>query len=209
MRNVMLIFCFVLFGCASNQVKQLDTEIDVKGTSDLGTIGLKDRVAIIQKQTNADDELRALQWQNNQMEDKLTSEWYSLKRCRTDMADPRLGGNGEIVAVPEIDNMKQASDVAEEFGLNEKGSLQFVTREDFMKRIQVERDFGVTLSHMFKTVRDAKEQCELKMGMARIKAGLPEQRVQGISKYDADGNIVKTVQANENSVDDAFKLAKH
>lgn len=209
MKILILIALMVLVGCSGNKVKEVDTDLVVKGTSSLGDIGItNDKMVVIQKKTNADDELRRQQWTNNKLEDQVRIEWLVLKSCREDMADPRLGGNGEITTMLEIDNMKQPVEIKEEFGLTKDGSLQFVAKEDFLKRIQAERSYEETLNKMLKTITSTKEVCERKMGIARMKAGLPSQRIQGVAIVNAQGKIEKVIRKNENSLDDAFEIVK-
>src|SRR4051812_28879242 len=93
----------LLTGCAGSQIKNLDTDMDVKGSTQDGTLGIRDRTAIIQKETRADDELRAQQWKNYSLQGNVDDEYYWLRRCREEIADSRLGGNGEVTELPEID----------------------------------------------------------------------------------------------------------
>ena len=69
MKYLIMLSLLTLVGCASgDKVKQLDTEIDVKGTTQHGVVGLQDDVAVIQEKRMADDELRIQQWKNFQLE---------------------------------------------------------------------------------------------------------------------------------------------
>lgn len=195
-----------LIGCSSSQIKTLDTELEVKGQTQEGTLGIKDKVAIIQKETSADDELRFQQWQNNAAENDLNDEYFNLKRCRDELSDSRLGGNGQVTELPEIDKMKTPDEIKEEFGLTEKGTLSFVRKQDFLKKLDQERAYGKSLALMKVTVRHNREVCERAMGQARVKAGLPATRFQGRASITPDGNIGKVFQRNENTLDDAFSI---
>ncbi|MGK5083989.1 hypothetical protein WDW37_11875 [Bdellovibrionota bacterium FG-1] len=199
-------FCLVFVMACSTGPRKLDTEIDAKGESAQGNIGLKNGEVTIQKQTNAADELRGTQWSNSRYEDELAHEYHMLKWCREDVADPRLGGTGEVTPLPEVDNMKQTAAVKEEFGLTENGNLAFKSEEDFLKRIQIERNYQTTLMKMVKTVRTQSEDCERKMGQARLKAGLPAKRYQGQSTVTSEGNVGKVIRRHEHSLDDAFAI---
>ncbi len=203
---IALIALFVQ-GCSTGkEVKKIDTTIDAKGQNQEGVIGLKDGVAVIQKNVSAEDELRQQQWKNYEEERTLANEHYWLKRCREELSDPRLGGNGVVTELPEIDNMKKPDDVKEAFGLDESGQLKFVKEQDFRDKIQNERAYGDNLKSMTKTVKKYKETCEREMRTARVKAGLPMNRFEGKFKYDSKGRIIQTVHENENSLDDAFRI---
>ena len=72
----------------------------------IGEIGVdKDGDAVIQSKKSAKDELSKQEWVNSRLSDDLENEHHSLKTCRNDLADPRLGGNGRPREIPEIDNM--------------------------------------------------------------------------------------------------------
>jgi hypothetical protein len=197
-----------LVGCAGNKVKEIETKLEMTQITSSGeTIGVnKDDVAIIQKKTMAADELNRLTWQINGTEWKIGLEVSQIKNCREDMADPRLGGNGNIVPIPAVDGMKKP-ERKEEFGIV-NGSLQFVTTEDLLKRVAYEREYQRTVEKLLGTVEDAREDCERKMRIARRKAGLPSDRTIGIVKYDSEGRVTEVVKKGENSLDTAFELVK-
>ena len=196
--TTMITVMLVMFGCAGKGVKEIDSALTITQLANNGsTIGVtSDKLVVLQKQTMANDELNRLEWQNNQSEWSLHREVSQLKDCRSDLADKRLGGNGEVTALPAVDNMKPETQVKEEFGLV-NGSLQFIKREDFVKRIEAERSYQTSLEKMLTNVRDSREDCERKMGVARRTAGLPSQRIQGISTVTAEGKIDKVIRKNE------------
>ena len=59
---------------------------------------------------------------------------------------------------------------------------------------------------MLKTVRSQKDDCERRMGQARVKVGLPAKRYQGVTTLTPEGNVEKVVQPHEANLDDAFKI---
>ena len=195
----------ILSACSSTP-KAVDNQIDVKGSTQNGVIGLKDGKAIIQEESLADQELRRQQWTNYELERALVDEHYWLKRCRTEIADPRLGGNGELKEIPEIDNMKSTTEVREEFGVVNNGDLKFVKREDYLERIGNERKYEQSLRQLLKLVLKSKADCERQMGYARLKIGLPSARYSGKYTYTEMGAIGETIQENENNLDDAFRI---
>jgi hypothetical protein len=200
--------CF-LMGCASDpaKVKKVDDHLEVHQNSTEGVIGIdKDQHAILQKQTTAADELRNQQWVNNSIEASVEDEFYWLKRCRMEVSDPRLGGNSEVKEIPEIDDMKTIATIKEEFGLSTDGQLSFVKREDFLKRIEIERSYQVSLTKMLKTLRKYREECDSKMGKLRVSVGLPAKRYQGKYTLNDSGSIHAVTQENESSLDDAFRI---
>ena len=202
-----LALAVIVTGCASSEkVREIDTSIDKKGQVLNGDVGLNDKgEAIIQKQSAADDELRGLVWQNNQLESDLSSEAYMLNWCREDLADPRLGGSGDVVEIPEIDNMKPTTDLKEELGLV-GGRLVVVSKESFTQRLASEKAYQTSLEKMIKQVSKNRKSCEIKMGMARRKAGLQSSRYQGQIKVTPQGTVGEVLAPHEHNLDDAFRI---
>ena len=193
--------------CASkDKVKQIDTTIEEKGVVSGGVVGLNDKgEAIIQTQNRADQELRALIWQNNELEMNFRHEVSNLERCREEIADPRLGGNGDIVQIPEIDNMKPTTDLRKELGLV-NGNLMVVSKESLPQRLQSETTYQQSLEKMISQVTKHKKSCEFKMGVARSRAGLPSTRYQGKITITGDGKVGQVLAPHEHNLDDAFRI---
>ena len=196
----------MLSACSTNQVKQLDTEIDPKGTSQEGVVGLKDGEAIIQQKQQADLELKGVQWQNYDLENELSHEQSQVKWCYTDLADPRLGGSGDVSDMPES-VIKPSVKVKEELGL-EGNNLIVMKTMDFKEKLQAEKTYQQELIKMLSLAKTTREKCERKMGYARVKAGLPSQRFQGRITITPEGNVGSVLAPHEHSLDDAFKIKK-
>lgn len=211
LQNLKSLFLIIItLGCTSpeHQVTEIDTQLDVKGTVNGSSLGLNEEgQAILQTETSADTELRNQIWENNDLESKLYHEYHMLKWCRKDIADPRLGGQGEITKLPEIDDMKTTNEYKEEFGLD-GNRLKVVKKEQYVERLKSERKYFKTLKNMTKTVKRSRENCELLMGSARIKAGLPAKRYQGKVSLNDDGTVDNVIHAQEKSLDDAFRFLK-
>ena len=190
-----------------NEVKEIDTTIDAKGSVDGGTVGIdKKGEAIIQNEASAQDELRRQQWANSQLEADLGNQHFELRRCRRDLADPRLGGSGEPTSIPDVDNMKDTTATREEFGLDAGGALKVVKREYFLERLEKERKYETTLRSMAKLVKDHLEKCQTHMAVARRQTGLPSERYRSEGYFTNNGTWVETKKA-EQSLDDAFERA--
>jgi hypothetical protein len=191
---------------SSEEVKEIDTKLESKGSVDGKQIGInEDDEAIIQENTNADDELRSLQWANSRLLEQLETDHHELKRCREDLADPRLGGSGEVRDLPEIDNMKPVTEVKEEFGKDADGNLKVVKRESFVKAVAAEKKYQKTLKSMQQTVEKNRVECERNMRQVRAKHGLPAQRYKAEGYFKSDGTWVETRPA-EVTLDDAFSI---
>lgn len=199
----------VMNGCASsnpNEVKEIDSHIEAKESVGDQKVGLNDKKEIIlQKESTAGDELRVQQAVNLKLQDELNRERHLLKSCRTDMTDPRLGGDGHMPEIPDVDNLKDENEVREEFGLDKDGAIKFVKREQYLERLNAERKYEKSLRKMVKLFVNHREDCEQRMIQARNKAGLPGKRIDAQGYY-ANGVWVET-RKGERSLDDAFEIS--
>jgi hypothetical protein len=205
--NLALVFVFMV-GCSSVQkLTNVDSKLDsVQGSAGNDkVIGVKDDVAVIQEKRSGEDELRLQLWKNYQLENDLNHEFYMTEWCYEDLSDPRLGGNGEVALAPEMKKIKNSVAVKEEIGLEDK-RLIVVKTTNFIDQLKVERDYSKSLEDMISVVKRTRVSCERKMGVARLKAGLPAKRYQGKAVITPAGTIDRMLAPNENSLDDAFQI---
>ncbi len=199
----------LLSSCSSNpynKAKDLDEEkLEKKGEYKGATISVtENRDVVIREESTAESELRKLAAKAYELEVQLTSDYDLLVRCREELADPRLGGSGKVVEIPEIDNLKPVVEVKEEFGITREGKLSFVKKELFGDRLVGERKYIDTLKEQSKLTAKHKQTCEREMRVARVKAGLPGERYKGKGSYQG-GKYIQTRRAEQN-LDDAFAI---
>ena len=202
----LLAFAFVA-GCSSNpnKAREIDNKIDAKGAVGGSTVGVDgNKEVVVQTETAADVELRELNWKIYDAERKIVSEREQLTRCRTELADPRLGGTGEMTEIPEIDEMKTPNAIKEEIGLTESGELKVVKKEMFGEKLAAQRKYMGALESATKTIAKFKGTCEREMGYARVKHGLPAQRYA--AKGHHSGGTWVQQRAPERNLDDAFRI---
>ncbi len=204
-----LLNLLLMAGCATSEheAKKLDTKLDAKGSTENGRVGIDDDgKVVIQSEIDAAEELRTQQWVNNKLESDIKQQYAELKRCRLDMSDPRLGGDGSIATLPEVDNMKSMIDVKEQFGIAEDDDLKLVKREFFLDRLKKERKYGKSLKNMKRLLVRHHDECSQKMAIARRRNGLPSKRYESEGYFSNDGTWVTTKKAERN-LDDAFERA--
>lgn len=204
----LILIALVVSGCSSvpKAKEQVQTNLHVKGSTNLGVIGIdKDGEVLVQEEVDAEIALRDVRWRVYDLERKIASDREYLERCRVEMADPRLGGSGQVTEIPEID-AQNVSQTTESFGQNEQQALVLVKKEKFTDRLVRERKYESSLSALSKTVEKHLKTCEREYGYVRVKHGLPAQRFTGQGFYEAGGKYVQT-RESEKSLDDAFRLA--
>ena len=209
MKRHLFLACLLLAlapACSSNKVKPVNDNLDVKGKMGSQEIGLTDdKEAVIQDSVAVDDELRGLSWKNYEAERKLGSERDQLIACRTDLADPRLGGNKKLEPIPELEMSKDLGKVQEQLGLNDNGQLKVVKKQNIEERLAKEKQYNESLNRMLTVVSQNRVECERELGYVRVDHGLPSERYPAQGYYGPQGNYIVTRPA-ERSLDDAFRI---
>lgn len=201
-----LVLMVALPACSSNKIKPVDEPIEVKGKMGDQEIGInEDNEGIIQDSVAVEDELRALGWKNYETERKLKRERADLVQCRTELADPRLGGNKKLDRIPELEISGNLSKVQEKIGLTQNGRIKVVKKQFINERIEKEREYRESLDKLVKVIQENREECERDLGYVRVAHGLPAQRYSAQGYYGPQGNFVMTRPAEKN-LDDAFKI---
>lgn len=137
-----IVLALGLSSCKSNphKAEKIDTQIDnadsVTGDT---TVGVKDGNMVVQKKVQMNEELRRLQYEVYELEDRVygnrkfgSSGLYGvLKDCRLQLSDPKNGGDGKLKWTEPMDRI---TDKEDEFkvGLDEKEKLVGVS-EEFLK----------------------------------------------------------------------------
>ena len=205
MKKLILIPLLVA-GCATNpyKVKPVDSTVD----SSHGSVGNesiavdKDKQAVVQKETSAQEELREQVWANRDLEQKIETNFGQFRRCQAETADPRLGGTGKVADAPDLGITLEPSKQKEEFGTGD-GELKFVKREMYLDRLNAEKKHNASLRSALTAIEKHRGTCERELGYARVKAGLPAERFKGEGSFAANGRYVRTVEEEQN-LDDAF-----
>lgn len=209
MKNIkLLVISILLFGCGTaSKVNHVDTQMEQKGTVGQETIGLKDGSLVIQKVSPLEDEMKALRSENVDLSKSIAANHDSLISCNDDLADPRLGGNGNVadIARPQTDSESPKSDKV--VGLSAEGNLVVVEKQTIEARMAQEKQRHQMLSAANAQVERELRRCEAKMGVARLAAGLPAKRFRSEGHYENEGRWVQTSRA-EHSLDEAFEIAK-
>jgi hypothetical protein len=178
---IIFILSVIAASCASpykaNDLSDNMKISELKGNTSQGVVGLNEKKEIVvQEEISADTELQVQRNVNLHWLETLEHEAYFVKWCRRDLADPRLGGYGELPADPEIDNIRTPEQVREEMGLDDDGNLKIVKQSYFADKLKKERAYGEAMQKMITLFKRHRDECEWKMGQARAKAGLPSTR---------------------------------
>lgn len=154
---VILISIEVLFtACASNpnKAKDIDTKMDnsqqISGDT---ALGVKDGNMVVQKKVMMNEELRKLQYEVYELEDRVYGNrkygslglYGVLRDCRLQVTDPKNGGDGKLKWTEPMDRV---TDKEEEFkiGLDEEKKLVGVSEEYLADRIKRFKGYKTVLN---------------------------------------------------------------
>ncbi len=152
-----LIITATLFNsCATNKNKaeKIDTKFE-NGQALNGetTLGVKDGNMVVQKKVDMNEELRKLQYETYELEDRVYGNrkygslglYGVLRDCKSKLSDPKNGGDGKLMWTEPMDRV---TDKEDEFkiGLDEKNKLVAVTEEFLNDRIERFRGYKKLLN---------------------------------------------------------------
>lgn len=132
--------------CASNpnKAKEIETKMDnASNISGDTALGVKDGNMVVQKKVLMNEELRKLQYEVYELEDRVYGNrkygslglYGVLRDCRLQLSDPKNGGDGKLKWTEPIDRV---TDKEEEFkiGLDEENKLVGISEEFLTDRIK-------------------------------------------------------------------------
>ena len=177
----------LLASCANpHKAKRIDTQMEK--TEELGqdqVIGVKDGNMIYQRKVRMAEELRRLQYSVYEQEDRVYGNreygsqgvYGSLKACRAEISDPKLGGDGKLKWTEPIDRV---TDKEEELkiGLDENDKLIGLTEEFLKDRSARFQEYRRILNGREDDLRGKLEICKTELRAAKSRLEMAE----------ADGN---------------------
>jgi hypothetical protein len=153
---VILISTFI-FGCSHNpnKAEKIDTQVDnadqVSGDTQ---VGVKNGNMVVQKKVVMAEELRRLQYEVYEMEDRVYGNrkygslglYGVLRDCKSQLSDPKNGGDGKLKWTEPMDRV---TDKEDEFkiGLDDKKKLIGVSEEFLSDRIARFKGYQTLLNH--------------------------------------------------------------
>ena len=158
MKNIFLLPMTILIflGCSSNpnKAEKIDTQIsNAQSINSETTLGLKDGNMIVQRKVDMNEELRKLQYEVYELEDRVYGNrkygslglYGVLRECKSQLADTKNGGDGKLIWTEPMDRI---TDKEDEFkiGIDEKNKLVAVSEEFLKDRIERFRGYKKILN---------------------------------------------------------------
>lgn len=178
--TITLITADILFtACSTNPNKVKEVETKLENTSDVGggtTLGVKDGYMIVQKKVMMNEELRKIQYEVYELEDRVYgSRKYGslglygvLRDCKMQLSDTKNGGDGKLKWTEPIDRITDKEDEFQ-IGLDEEKKLVGVSEEYLADRIKRFKGYQAVLN---------KRQDEYEEKVAICKAELKAKQSQ-------------------------------
>lgn len=135
----------LLTACASNPHKAKEIETKMESSAQISgdtALGIKDGNMVVQKKVLMNEELRKIQYEVYELEDRVYGNrkygslglYGVLRDCRSQLSDPKNGGDGKLKWTEPIDRV---TDKEDEFkiGIDEEKKLVGITEEYLADRI--------------------------------------------------------------------------
>lgn len=127
-----------------NKAQEIETEMENSAavTGDT-SVGVKDGMMVVQKKVQMNEELRRLQYEVYELEDRVYGNrkygslglYGVLRDCRLQLSDPKNGGDGKLKWTEPLDRVTANEDEFK-IGLDEENKLVGVSEEFLADRIQ-------------------------------------------------------------------------
>jgi predicted component of type VI protein secretion system len=173
-----------LVGCANkHKAEKIDTQVDNSEQLNGETkLGVKDGDMIVQRKVSMAEELRTLQYEVYEMEDRVFGNrkygslglYGVLRECKSQLSDVSNGGDGKMKWTEPMDRV---SDKEEEFkiGLDENNKLIGVTEEYLKDRIARFRGYKSLLSKRQDEYEEKVELCKTDLRSQKSKHARDQQ----------------------------------
>lgn len=159
-----------LVSCKSNPHKAEKLETEMEKSADVSggeKLGVKDGNLVVQKKVQMNEELRRVQYEVYELEDKVYGNrkygskglYGALKGCREEVVSKKYGGDGKLMWTEPQDRI---TDKEEEFniGLDEKEKIVGVSEEFLKDRITRFKKYKATLTKRQDEYEEKLEICD-------------------------------------------------
>lgn len=175
---VVLVLALIFSACSSKEHKaeKVDTKIEIPATvSGDSVIGVKEGNLIYQRKAMMNDELRRLEVNVYDLEARVYGGpryldnrglYGILRDCRTDISDPKNGGDGRLLWTEKRDYVTPDDDYTS-IGIENKKDIVGVTEEYLSDRLSRFRNYKRSLEARQEEYETKIKQCQLAMKYQR------------------------------------------
>jgi hypothetical protein len=165
-----LMSSLAIAGCRSNPHKAEKIKTDMEKSSDVGggeKVGVKNGDMIVQKKVQMNEELRRLQYEVYELEDRVYGNrkygskglYGALKQCREESVSKKYGGDGKLMWTEPVDRVTDKEDDFN-IGIDEKDKIVGVSEEFLKDRIARFKKYKTTLDKRQDEYEEKLEICD-------------------------------------------------
>lgn len=156
-------------GCSSNpnKAEKIDTKLEHESEVGDESVGVKDGNLVVQKKVQMNEELRRLQYEVYELEDRIYGNrkfgsqglYGALKSCRAELVSKKYGGDGKLVFTEPIDRVTERES---EFniGIDEKDKIVGISEEFLKDRLERFKKYRQTLLKRQEEYEEKLEICD-------------------------------------------------
>ena len=170
-----------LAACSHNPNKAEKVDTKLKNESALNTeesVGVKHGDMVVQKKVAMNDELRRLQYEVYELEDRIYGNkkygskglYGALKDCRAEGVSKKFGGNGKLTFTEPIDRVTDKEDEWN-VGIDEQDKIVGVSDEFLKDRLARFQKYRQTYSKRQGEYEEKLEICDADLKAKREQAG--------------------------------------
>ncbi len=184
-----------IFSCSSNKHKaeKIETAMEREDTvTGDDKVGVKDGNLVVQRKVAMNEELRRLQYEVYELEDRVYGNrkygsrglYGTLKACREQLARKEYGGEGRLKWTEPVERI---TDKEEEYkiGIDEKNKLVAVSEEFLSDRIARFRGYKTVLMKREDEYQDKNESCKVELDSKRAEADSKRAELDQKKKAEA------------------------
>lgn len=146
MKNLILpLMLLTMAACSSNphKAEKIDTKIEnAQNLNSETELGVKDGNMVIQRKVDMNEELRKLQYEVYELEDRVYGNrkfgslglYGVLRDCKSQLSDPANGGDGKMKWTEPLERVTEKEEEYK-IGLDEKNKLVAISEEFLKDRI--------------------------------------------------------------------------
>jgi hypothetical protein len=160
----------MIVSCRSNpnKAEKIDTKMDNSGAiSGDEKVGVKGGDMIVQKKVQMNEELRRLQYEVYELEDRVYGNrkygskglYGALKSCREEIVSKKYGGDGKLIWTEPMDRVTDKEDDFN-IGLDEKDRIVGISEEYLKDRLTRFRKYHHTLQKRQGEYEEKLEICD-------------------------------------------------
>lgn len=162
-----------------NKAEKIDTEMDKQSNiSGNESVGVKDGNMVVQKKVQMNEELRRLQYEVYELEDRVYGNkkygskglYGALKDCKAEAASKKYGGDGKIVWTEPIDRVTDKEDEWN-VGIDEHDKIVGVSEEFLKDRLARFQKYKTTLKKREGEYEEKLEICDADLKVKREQGG--------------------------------------